>query len=242
MYTIELFTICYNEEKILPFFLDHYAFCDKITIYDNSSTDNSVNIARNYRLTNVEVINYDTNNTLDDSVYLQIKNNVWKNSNCDYVIIVDIDEFLYHPNIKQFVVDTRQPIYKPYGYNMVSESFPISGKITSEIKTGVPDINYSKQVLFSPLYISEINYTPGCHHADPTDKTGCIVSPTLYNELKLLHYKNISIDYRLDKHKLYSSRFSEYNKATGAGIHYMYSQESQHAEFNSFLNNSTIVI
>jgi len=242
MNRIEVFTICYNEEKIMPFFLDHYSFCDKITIYDNSSTDNSVHIARNYNLANVEVINYDTNDTLDDSAYLQIKNNVWKDSNCDYVIVVDIDEFLYHPNLKQFISETQEPIYKPYGYNMVSESFPISGKFTSQIKTGVSDINYSKQVLFSPLQLSEINYSPGCHHAEPTDKNGRLLIPTQNEELKLLHYKNISIDYRLEKHKLYCNRFSDYNKTTGAGIHYTYSQESQHAEFNTFLNNSTIVI
>ena len=242
MCTIELFTICYNEEKIMPFFLDHYSFCDKITIYDNASTDNSTKIAQNYNLTNVEVCNYDTNNTLDDSVYLQIKNNVWKKSKCDYIIVVDIDEFLYHPNLKQFIMDTRQPIYKPYGYNMISETFPTEGRLTTQIKTGAPEINYSKQVLFSPLYISEINYTPGCHHADPIDKNGNKVIPAQYNELKLLHYKNISLDYRLEKHKLYSTRYSNYNMTTGAGSHYMYSQEAQRDEFNLILNNSTIII
>jgi hypothetical protein len=242
MYTIELFTICYNEEKILPFFLDHYSFCKKINIYDNNSTDNSVNIARNCTFANVNVINYDTNNTLDDSVYLQIKNNVWKNSDCDYVIVVDMDEFLYHPNFEQFINDTQQPVYKPYGYNMVSESFPISGKFISQIKTGVPDINYNKQVLFSPNTISEINYTLGCHHADPLDKNGHSVTALQYNELKLLHYKNISIDYKLEKHKLYSSRFSEYNKQTGAGIHYTDSRESQIDVFNQMLKHSTIII
>jgi len=43
--TIDVFTTCYNEEIILPYFIRHYKqFARNITIYDNMSTDNSINI------------------------------------------------------------------------------------------------------------------------------------------------------------------------------------------------------
>ncbi len=40
---IDVFTTCYNEQIILPYFLKHYKkFANNITVYDNMSTDNSV--------------------------------------------------------------------------------------------------------------------------------------------------------------------------------------------------------
>ena len=51
---IHLYSVCYNEEIILPYYLNHYSkFVDKITVYDNFSTDSSVEILKQ---NNVEVI------------------------------------------------------------------------------------------------------------------------------------------------------------------------------------------
>jgi len=46
-----------------------------IIVYDNESTDRSVQIALE---NNCKVISYSTNNQLSDSKYLEIKNNCWK--------------------------------------------------------------------------------------------------------------------------------------------------------------------
>ena len=49
---ITTITVCYNEEKILPFFLDYYSsFCDEIIIFDGNSTDNTVSIIQSYART-----------------------------------------------------------------------------------------------------------------------------------------------------------------------------------------------
>ena len=45
-----------------------------------------------------EVIPYSTGGKINDFKYLEIKNNAWKKSRgkADWVIVVDMDEFLYH--------------------------------------------------------------------------------------------------------------------------------------------------
>ena len=59
---IDLYSICYNEEVILPYFIKHYStFVSNITIYDNYSTDNSDNILKE---SNCNVIKYDSNNQI----------------------------------------------------------------------------------------------------------------------------------------------------------------------------------
>lgn len=240
--TIEVFAICYNEEKIMPFFLKHYSkFCSQITIFDNHSTDRTIEIIENFAKTfPVELILYDTNNTLDDSAYLSIKNNCWKKSKADYVIVVDSDEFVYHENIKKFIIDNPKSIYKPKGYDMVSDIFPTGDDIL-QIKTGKYSVNYSKLALFNPKEVLEINYNLGCHTANPTLKERCGEIKE-ENDLKLLHYKNLSFDYRINKHTEYMKRFSEFNKSTGSGIHYFFDKSKQHEEFLTLQNGSAVII
>lgn len=241
MSTIEVIAICYNEEKMIPFFLDHYSkFADKITIYDNESTDSSRNLLLGFDKRPLEIREYSTSNTLDDSVYLQIKNHVWKNSSCDYVIIVDMDEFLYHPNIKKFIEETQADAYRPVGYNMVSEEFPVSGPLHETTTLGQYAENYSKIVLFRSN-LSDINFSLGCHEAVPT-RGQHQITPHTDPELKLLHYKNLSFDYRWNRHQLYKNRFSQYNKNTGCGYHYDFSNEKQLEDFNHLLNNSQKIV
>lgn len=240
--TIEVFTICYNEEKMLPFFLNHYSsFCDKITIFDNQSTDKTKDLLERFDKCLIDHRMYDTGNTLNDSVYLEIKNNCWKTSKSDYVIVVDCDEFLYHTNLKQYLCDNPHTIYKPTGYDMVCDTFPEGSNIL-DIKTGVRSPNYDKLVIFSPSKIGDINYLLGCHQAIPLDITRQNVTPQLSDELKLLHYKNLSFEYRYQKHVAYLNRLSSFNKDTGSGIHYTFDENTQFSEFSKLQQQATNII
>src|SRR3990167_11265325 len=91
---ITVYTITYNESLLIQFMIDHYRsrFPDcRIVVYDNISTDDTVKIA----LANgCEVIPYDTNGQIQDSHYIQIKNNCWKDAKTDWVLICDMDELL----------------------------------------------------------------------------------------------------------------------------------------------------
>ena len=64
---IDVFAICYNEEIILPYFLKHYKkFVRNITVYDNMSTDNSVNIMNEH---GVKVIRFNTKGKFEESLF-----------------------------------------------------------------------------------------------------------------------------------------------------------------------------
>jgi glycosyltransferase involved in cell wall biosynthesis len=102
---IDVFTTCYNEQIILPYFLKHYKkFANNITVYDNMSTDNSVKIMNEY---GVNVIQFDTNGKFEESVLMNIRNNCWKNSDADWVIVCDTDELIYHEDIINYLSNTN---------------------------------------------------------------------------------------------------------------------------------------
>ena len=117
---IEIYTVCYNEEMILPYFMRHYSQYGKIIIYDNYSTDNSVKIAE---VGGAEVRLFDTKGQFDDITNLGIKEHCWRGSKADWCIIIDMDEFIYHPNLTDFLRNTSATLIEPRNYEMFSLNF-----------------------------------------------------------------------------------------------------------------------
>jgi len=238
------YAICWNEEKILPYYLRHYEkFCDKIIIYDNESTDRSREIIKAHPKT--ELRTYITKGQIRDDVYLQLKEkSVYEaKDNVDYVIVGDIDEFLYHPDINLFLKqNTGFSFYRPTGFQMVSDSYPnTKNQIYSQCKIGVPTYNLCKPILFNPNKVDELKLSPGGHTVaylkegdkeyefsyDNKAKWNPGWSPfkprfkNFYDSpLKLLHYKYIGIDYVVNRQKVLANRLSEINRKMGWGKHY----------------------
>jgi len=213
--------LSWNEEKILPFTLDYYsAFCEKIFVYDNMSTDSSDSIYLNYP--NVIVYKWDSDNTIDDLKYIEIKSNEYKKSRdlgADWVIVCDCDEILYHPNLLDKLSEFKnQGIDMPLiqGHDMVSEEFPkYDGRLITEIIKEGSDVYepMCKNIIFNPK--KEVNYGFGAHNNKCLD---CIKSET--PELKLLHYKFLSLNYVLDRYRTLNDRLSDFNKKNKLGSHY----------------------
>ena len=62
---IHLYTMCWNERRMLPFFLRHYEqFCERMIVYDNGSDDGSQAIIKAHRLCELREIN--THGELDE--------------------------------------------------------------------------------------------------------------------------------------------------------------------------------
>ena len=239
---ITIYTITYNEEKMLPFFLDHYSkFASRIVIYDNESTDNTVKIANKHPLVK-DVYSVKTGDSLDDSMYVKIKNSCWKDDTSDYVMLVDTDELIYHEDdIVKYLENDNHSVHRCNGYNMISENFPKEGEsITDQIKQGVFDRFYSKPVIFNPNIIKKSDFELGIHNGRFYNET-CECYPK-ESELKMLHYKNLGFKYREDRHKMFAKRMSEFNQRTGAGIHYTWDTKTQKDEFDDILARSAKII
>jgi len=238
---IHLYAISFNEEVVMPHFLAHYSkFCDKIFLYDNFSTDRTPLICKQYA--NVELLKFETHGQIRDDVYLKIKNEVWKKSRsaADYVIVCDTDEFIYHKDLERFLADAHSSgitLFKPQGYNMISEHIPLATvPVFDQIQFGKRSISFDKIVIFNPDKIEEINYLSGAHDCMP-------IGDLVYSnyEIKLLHYKYISIGYILDRYKLFSQRLSKFNKINKLGFHYLYSSQKIKREFNAILKDAVNV-
>jgi hypothetical protein len=219
---LHVYAVCWNEETILPYFLRYYStFSDKIFLYDNMSNDQTLNIVKDFP--KVTVIPFDTGGEFKEEIHHSIKNNVWKKSRgiADWVIINDADEFLYHPNLNEYLKDCQKrkiTIPAPTGFDMISDSLPTTrGMIFDEIKFGVPNPLYDKFLIFNPNAIAEIRYSIGSHSANPIGEVKIEKSA----ELKMLHYKYLSYDYIEKRHMKYRLKRGELSRKQGWNIHYL---------------------
>lgn len=231
---LTIYTITYNEELMIKFFINHYREkfpnC-KIVIYDNYSTDNTVNIAKKY---NCDIKYFDSNNQISETKYLEIKNNCWKESTTDWVIVCDCDELVNISQDKLKIEELKgSTIINFEGYDMINLS-----KDTDlyKIKNGVRNKMYDKRILFNKKNINEINYEAGCHTCNP-------IGDVLYSKevYKLFHYKYLSEDYLISRYKLFSSRLSEENKKNKWGTHYIKQENEIRNNFKDLKNKSQIV-
>ena len=235
---IDVFTVCHNEEIILPYFLKHYKkFANNITIYDNTSTDNSVNIMNEYGVNTI--IPFDTNNKFEESVLIDIRNNCWKKSDADWVIVCDTDELIYHPNLINILKQTNATHIVTEGYEMMSETLPTTnGQIYEEIKNGYYKPDYSKPCLFNPKAIIESNFAPGSHTATPTGNVISIKN----SGIKLLHYKYLNRDILIKKYQYYAQRQSEHMKKMGWGDYQEWTADVINKQFDDWLSISKNII
>lgn len=216
---IECFLLMYNELDMVKLTVSHYQkFCDKITIYDNHSTDGSAELAKSL---GCEVIPFGTK-FFDDSENMKVKNECWKVSNADWVVVADFDEciesmYFGAPNVIMECYEAMQKgftIFKTIGWQIVSNEMPKHDLL--EITNGYRFDNYSKNIIFNPKAIKEINFGPGAHRCDP-------VGDVVWSEesLYVLHYKHIGgVERTIKRYKEYQKRMSKVNRKNGWGIHY----------------------
>lgn len=238
---IEAYLICWNEEEILPFVIKHYQkLCDKITIFDNFSADRSREIAESM---GCDVRMFGEPGKLNDQYYLDIKNNCWKGSDADYVIVCDADEVLHitHDEVLYSMMGKYSSnqlinfwdhwkshgvtIFKTQGWQITSDAMP--NEDITEITTGYAFDNYSKNIIFDPKRIKEINFNPGAHRINPI---GEIVwsEETLY----VLHYRQIGgVNRLIKRYNEYKKRMSMFNRKNGYGIHYLQRPEQIRASW-----------
>lgn len=208
---IEVYAVCYNEEKLLPYFIRHYSQFAKIIVYDNFSTDRSIEIMQS---NGVQVVEFNSNNEFREDILVDIRNNAWKDSKADWCIVVDIDELIYHKNIKEYLKTVQGTVILPRMFEMFAKTFPVTqGQIYEEVFMGT-DMT-SKMNMFRPSEIKAMNYDAGCHNARPEGN----YQLNLTTELITMHFKHLSPEYTIWRNQLLYARQSDVNRAHGWNWH-----------------------
>jgi hypothetical protein len=193
----------------------------RIVVYDNQSTDSTASIAREM---GCEVIEYNTGGKLSDDKYLEIKNNCWKGVD-GWVIVADCDEFCDIDVMQLGVMDDQgATIVRFSGWNMVNLKDNMN---FSAIKTGFRSDSYDKFYCFDARLIKEINYSHGCHTANPVGSV--VFSVKTFN---CRHYKYLNPDYMVKRHAIFAARLSDKNLQKGYGGHYLYGEAAIRKEFD----------
>jgi len=219
---INIFILCFNEQVLLPrtikFYKTNIPSC-QITILDNESTDNSVEIALQH---GCKVITWTSNykDMIDDIQYRELKNNCWKGIKDGWIIMIDMDEWLcVNETDLQREKNLGTTILSVEGVNMIGES---SKKDLSDIKDLNREIvryqfyeNESKNVCFLREYIDDMNYTYGAHKCFPQGRKIQYSRLRYYNK----HMLFLGYPYYKDKQMKRYKRSGEM-RVLGLATHY----------------------
>jgi hypothetical protein len=193
---VHLHASCWNEARMLPFFFRHYdRLVDRYFIYDNQSDDGSLAILAKHPKVTVLPLALEGDSFVL-AAFAQV-NDFWIKSRgkADWVAVVNIDEFLWHPDIRRYLRDCRRSGItwtQANGFQMISPRFPETGdNLARTVRTGMRAPAYDKPAFFNPEAVTHSGFGIARHQASPS---GRIVRPAA-DEILLLHYKHLGLDY-----------------------------------------------
>lgn len=244
---IHVYSLCWNEERMLPYYMSHYQpLADRFIILDDSSTDGSVELLQS--IPNVELGKFSNRNNFFVRSFvknaLNFYNNYWKKSRgeADWVIICNIDEHLYHQDLVGYLKYCQEEgitLLPSQGYEMISQEFPrFEGRLCDNLIQGMPVRKLGKLAIFNPNEIEEMNYLPGRHEAKPA---GNVVFPD-QSEIKLLHYKYLGFDYLKERYKELKTGLRLWDILKKFGYHYQKDSEALKSNFEMVKSRAITVI
>jgi len=241
---VHVHATCWNEERMLPFFLRHYEpLAERIFIYDDGSTDRSLEILQQCPKVTMEPIQSAGDSYVE--ALQQLYNSCWKRSRgaADWVIVCNVDEHFHHPtglaNYLAACQQTGVTIIPSHGYQMVSLRFPPAGaQLSQTVRRGKSSSEHRKTVIFSPDAIEATNFGVGRHVTTPL---GRVVLPETC-EICLLHYKYLGFPYLRDRTAELESRRRPRDRAQGYGFQYSRGQLNMLCHFMHLLLVSRTVV
>ncbi len=239
---VHLYTICWDEADMLGFFFRHYdSWIDRYVIYDDGSTDGSLDILRAHP--KVEVRSFERVNP--DSFVLShtlMQNEAWKESRglADWVVITAIDEHLWIPgkSMESYLSTQKEhgvTLVPALGFDMIGDGLPEDrGLLIDHIHQGQPSIPSSKLSIFNPNALEETNFGTGRHSAQPA---GRLILPER-DELILWHFKRLGFERTMTREKIQGTRLGSVDIANAWGFQYLWSSEKFTAEWEKFRKGS----
>jgi len=237
------YVLCWNEMPILPFMVDYWKrIARKVVVYDNGSTDGSVEYLRGFDWIEVRPYPIATGGQLNDAINRDIKNGCWKEckgKGIDWVIVSDLDEILWAKDLEGLLTEAKEVgivVPRPTGLDFVSDKFPeYDGRLLHKIVGKcVLELKWNKPIVFCPDMVDEIKYKVGCHSAAPTCKGEMQYVDGLY----LLHFKYLSAEYLIGKRRASQPRMSAINLRKKWGYEYMWEDEKIREQWREKWENS----
>lgn len=212
---------CWNEERMLPFFFEHYdRFVDRYFIHDNDSDDGSLEIlAAHPRVTVLPLVL--EGDSMCQAAFEKV-NELWKPSvgQADWVAVCNIDELFWHPDLPWYlkICKNRGITHIPaIGWNMVSDRFPEPGEhLPRTLRTGMRADAMDKPSFFNPNAITDSGFAMARHSSQPR---GRVVVPDR-PEVQLLHYKHLGEEYTLARQAELWARMRSLDRERKWGFHY----------------------
>ena len=214
---VNIFILCFNESILLPktvnFYKSRFPNCT-ITIYDNMSTDNSVEIAKEL---GCKVCTFDSGGKNDVRIKRDVANTCWKNITKGWIIMADMDEWL---DITEKDLDNETKkgttIIKTKGYDMIGESRSaiLDDIDLNNITKCVPNTFEDKNICFFREKINSMNYSVGSHNCSP--KGSIKYSMKVYT---IKHMAYVGLAFIINKMKQRYERSGDMQKI-GFSVHY----------------------
>lgn len=194
---VSIFILCYNESVLLPHTVGYYRkkfpSCT-ITILDNYSSDNSVNMALSL---GCWVYLFSSENIQHEGVLRYHRNTCWKEVKKGWIIMIDMDEWLaIDEKDLQYEFEHGTSILNFNGLEMLGESLTLdlSDIDLNSINKYVINPIMGKNACFLREKIIEMNYNPGSHSCIPVGDLN--YSKKIYN---LKHMNKLGLLYTINK-------------------------------------------
>ncbi len=234
---VDLYCLCWNDARMLPFFFRHYDSCvDRYFVFDNGSTDQYLSVLQQHG--RVEIAHFDVTGDSFVDEERRLSDTIWKGSDADWVNVTDIDEHIYHPELRAYLQRCKSQgvtAIQSMGHEMVSDSFPSGPDPLVDLVTyGARSAGHDRLCIFNPGALTETKYSPGRHRAAPE---GEVVWPD-YSEVLLLHFKQLGVDYPIARSAELLQGLKARDFEKGWGVHYSWSSDEIQANWQSLKSMS----
>jgi hypothetical protein len=198
---IDVYTICRNEARMMPYFLRHYeTFANRIFVWDEDSNDGTHELLTAHPKVTLLPYPSDCPRGMQDNYWATHQWQQYKElsrGRADWVMIVDADELIYSLDLVGTLRDCRArkvDVLVCRNFIMVAEEFPVTnGQIYDVVKLGLRDGTCDKWCTFNPAI--DVTFKPGRNRNPAQLSTNAVE----WNRLLLLHYRNLGLHYMRER-------------------------------------------